>query len=165
MTTTKVALAQAELDAAKREAVVEQRKRDLATLQAELKKLREKEQEFKRMEVAILADDGRRNLMQAEVSKLNSELSAHVASRPEFSDLLPDDEEVISWNRVREQLIRERDAALVRLRAGVPGPSRQEAIALNDEITHLRRVCRNLGSRLRGEFVGGGWKSSLSSVR
>ena len=165
MTTTKVALIQTELDAAKKEADAEQRERDLKTLRDMLKELKEAERAYKRMESGILAADGKRAVMTAEVSQLNHALTIHDSARPEYADLLPGDEETISWNRERKQIVTARDAAVAKLRAGVDGPTRQEALALANEIANLQLVTRNLGAKLRGEELGKGWQGGVTSVR
>lgn len=153
---TTIAEAQATLSNAEREILRKQREADRDKLAAIQTQLRSARVEYARLRKAIRAEDTHRARAQAEVSKISERIAEHLADCPEIAEFLPDDVEVVAWQKRQDELTAAYDAAVLR-RNSLPRTDRAHAAGFegdNGVIAQLQYRERNVLAKLRGERLG-----------
>jgi chromosome segregation ATPase len=154
MTTGRLAEAEQELNAAKMERQREEREQDRQKLRELRREIKLLQTRYGAMERAIVRADAKRSEMRVEIENANRLIVAIDELKPEFYDADPEAEECVGWAEARGRAVVKRDELVKRARAGVPGPSRQDALKVLAEIETLTRTSRNLIEKLSGRTPG-----------
>ena len=157
--------AEAALAAAKKAAAKDERQRNLNQFRETRKQIKTLETEFRELEHSITQADERRAGAQSKVAGILEEMALHQTERPEFADILgDDDDDVREWNRTYSRL-QARLQGAIDSRDALPHsePLRLELVRLGQRIAQLRHSEHNLANRVRG--TKNGWQGGVGSVR
>ncbi len=121
------------------------------------------EQEAQLKDITAEIEHGRGALahLQADFDSVTNEISQLTLERPSVADALPDDPEVVAWQKRYDHLQALRKEAIER-REDFTMPDTMDAVRLDQSITQLKYAEQNLLRKLNGESVG--WKGRVNRV-
>jgi predicted RNase H-like nuclease (RuvC/YqgF family) len=167
-TQLQVAKAEAELKAAKAAQAAEER----AVIQNQLMdvrgQIRTAQHEYEKLRRAIKRGENDLSVLQAHVDGLTNRITIHMQGRPDCADVLPDDPDVRVWQVQYDELQKQRNEAIARVRdRQAQMPNKMDAAKYEGNfglLATLQRMETNLTRRLKGEPIGASWQGGVYRV-